>query len=433
MEQLKTISEKDHKAIIGALVFICLLVFLGIKFHSIQETPIRTPAISTEPFSENIYTYKKGNFQLSIFPGWTATTTLATFPYTDSPAIFSLQRDSGCKMVYGNYTEPGQKMIQTSFGDRIFTQDNEQLDPQISAPVLNVPEDFKFDYDHRQSFSGEVIVYNYRLVYPNYGSNAFSIFNPEGGKIGYNCIKEVNNMLSSLKGVYEAITLDATSKGVVFFREDTAMFIGDDEIPKTIMKMPPGYFPALIGNTLYRISGGRLYTLDIFNKSFSEIPLKGITSTSSDLATFDIGTNILNSYYFIGDDLYYLVGPNCQVFKAKCDLALRVKNMKTGVDRLLQSHVSDGHFLGYKPEEHTLYLGYQDGDAGYGWGQVDTYNIQTNVFVSLGQYEIQADDPTPNKRADLISLIYSFDETRTYEPGEHVPELHVENGMLKKY
>ena len=421
-------NSKQKKRIIFG-VFIIVLVIITIFFFLKTETTDKQKITSLDDVDTNLinsnipigedFFFPKGNFELTLQPDWTLyrisddEIPIELFEKDNVQFSFS-KKNTSCIISYGLYKGGGY--IQTSFADRVFTKENNQIDSSWYVHDQYRPEGLEFLWDGEQPLPYEVRF----TAYPTYqeipnGYYAFALFDKNSGVVDRMCDKEFSKMLSSLRTKYNPT--DKISDGIIYFMDDysatnTIVFIpsNSDEglILQTFNLSNDNIRPFLKDNNFYYLEKGVLKTIDL------------LTGEQTILSGIDYGASKeINNFSFIEDKIYYFLGAPCNEYLTRCDNELYQYDLKLGVSKKLATGSKSRDILGENKEKNLLYLMYSDGDAGCWWRSIEVYNFNTGQIKQVEGYGGSCEgDPDENiiekKFTDLKISLYPTIDSANY-------------------
>ena len=130
----------------------------------------------------------------------------------------------------------------------------------------------------------------------------------------------------------------------------------------------------------------------------------------------------VNSFFMYKDRLYTLQGQWCNDYMSKCNLKLIESNLDGTNPRTLAEAIADRNILGFDAQTQSLYLSFEEGDAGCAWGAYHTYNFITNSIILL--QEVSGCYGEGEEKPD--SVLYSEQiDTKFSSQVQYVNQLHV--------
>lgn len=396
--------------------------------NSSETTQINSIDNTQGRLENGVFQYPLGNFQLTIEPGWVLVPTQTVklpAELTGTRFAFQKQSASSCVVAYVR-THGGDSYRQTSFGTRVLTQDNDQLDGSWYTPEKNLPGDFQFSNYKRQYFNNEVR----KVYYPSFYNdpvkdyfNVFILFSPEGKSVPDDCDTDFSKMLTSIKITFNTISLTQESKGVAYIQNalnpPKLLFVPDDTgIANEVMQFGLGShsIATVWNNKLVTSSGDKIMTTDIFSKTISVLP--GI---------LQIPGEIVNTFHIDKNKLWYLYGPNCTGYLEKCDLKLVEYTFDNASSKILARGLASRSIIGYDPVNDTLRLTHAEGDAGCFWESGEEYSFRDNRLRKIGEISECEGDPKPTSSA----ITQWFQENQTLSTQQKIDTaMRIQGGVI---
>lgn len=411
-----TAEKRNITEILKYLIPFLVVVVLGLIFLYV----FRNVEVET---SDNILTFHPKNFSIAVVDGWDKVSPESiSLPGPLTGAQFAFEKEgTPCTFAYiRTATSTIYEYKQTSFAERVFTSEGRQLDGDWWLLKGNLPEDFEFEWDGRQSFDGEVRINWFPVSYndadPDF-NNIFVLYVNNGGAVPLSCDKDVSQMLSSIIRVFEPSTISGDSNGIVYI--STGVFSGSqinsrsfplqyllfksevDGIVKRVAELDTFYnrpWPTVYKGALYFVSSdGTLRMLDISPEGVSETLVLEVEEEES-----------VNEFYFFDDHLYYLLGSSCNNYRARCDLKLFGMDLVTDENLLIAEGLSYRSINGYNKKSKSLSLYYNTGDHGCYSTRTSKVSIEDGVITEGRTYSgCNGNEEEDNKEYDAKNAYLS--------------------------
>tara|TARA_B100000508_G_scaffold36077_1_gene27894 strand:+ start:11901 stop:13484 length:1584 start_codon:yes stop_codon:yes gene_type:complete len=289
-----------------------------------------------------------------------------------------LQPETGCVIAGGDFDREAADYVQTSFGGRV-VGDISQYDGSWFTNQAYHPKAIEFSDNTRQYLS-----YELRHTY-NLDDIDLMLWNSNLSSVRESCNEDFESLLSSISHHYQ-IGRPETYETVDFFIKGIRYQSGDS-LSKLVYKsgIDGNTYEVLTlsakpTNTALFFTDGRLYYVGSKKQSV------GILASSAnnqiyyvDLNTYEQGVvnrldpithPLIASLYVVGNDLYYLSGPD-DIYRCvdgpsrDCSLALNKIPLDSPADAsVLATSTPATSFVGYSSEQDALFMETGYGDAG---------------------------------------------------------------------
>jgi hypothetical protein len=366
----------------SALLLGTLATIFGTRGKEREEPTVPSPLPTTATTSPNpsaYYYHRPSYFEFIIAKNWDSVPLAELkLPEDLRAAQFAFQKSgTGCIMVYGEAPNDFLKNYrQTSFADRINIQDG-QFAPSWYLHKKYPPDNLEFQWEGKQPFRNEVLMGQFGIFTSRDRdmSYEFILYDTNGDVVDDTCTNDVLDMVRTLRKRIETVKLDGNSRGVVFFsgyNDEKRLFLladGDPIVHRTTVPVPSFRMTPLVrDNGLYYLrNDDKLYFGDIF--SGTERVALGAGDADPD--------TVINEFYFHGNSIFYLYGPWCQEYLARCNLSLFEYNQKNGTHTLLASPVTSRRIAGYNSTLNTLDMYWSEGDGGCFWATTERFEFMT--------------------------------------------------------
>jgi len=336
--------------------------------------------------------YWPKNFGIIILSDWIEVSPdKITLPKDMSGTEFAYQKkDTSCTFAYIRTPQSKLTYSQTSFATRVYTSEKDQLSASWYLYKPDLPENFTFKWEGRQPMKGEVRINHFptsssdNSFDKNY-RNIFILYSDSGDIVPNECDKDVSLMLGSIYSKYENIKIDKSSNGVLYINqgynkgpyfkfaleeEGSAKIISE----VTDIRRDPN--PTVFQGDFYFVSkNGDLQTMDIFSGEVKNV-----------LDKHGNGEQIVNDYYFLNSNIYYLFGNDCNSYMAPCNLSLYEYSRDNKKSRLLIENLPYRNILGYSQNKDILYMENLFADAGAFWSKIESYSLSQNKSLDIREY-----------------------------------------------
>ena len=376
--------------------------------------------------------YPHDNFYFNVLPSWTqiATSTIV-LPYKITNPLFAItNKDSGCFIAYTEFPKQlnnGDIYNQTRYSYQFYnTGDTISVNRGVDSRYFS-PNDLKLTQD-RTPYLPYEIAYSY-YPYKNVFSTAFVLFMPGDGIVPERCDEDFVSMLSSLTRHYDSATVTSSSQGDLFIKTEynNGKIISrllfkdiDTKIAKGVKEFENGSSFTVYDNKLFYInSNGLIFSLDPISKQEEKV----FDLPSSNQLMTD---NKINDFYIYKNRLFYLYGPPCLDYLAKCNLQLYEYDMTAKKSSFLAGDLVDRSILAYDKKENRLHLMYGDGDGGCGWWHNHVYDFSIGKVVELDKGSSCDDDPDSPVHELLINKIRNLQNTQM----KNLEWLHISGNNL---
>lgn len=378
-----------------SILLIILAILTALLFRSSPSPEVQEPeAVEKETSYEVVdgnFFFPPGNFEFTVEEEWALVEQVERKPIDllaedDFEFTFS-KKDTKCIFAYGLISQPQEYPYkQTSFAERVFTLDNHQIDSSWYVHNKFRPDGLEFKWEGEQPIDREIRFMPYPFSQGTIldRSYAFALYASDGGAVLRSCDREVSQMLSSLSRNYRQLNAEPSSGIGYIIRYDKP-----NKLTNKLMFMPLGseegfsveemavstiVKPFITKEAIYFLEGGRLKKFD-----WKSQEVKRVTGVKYG------ENNYINDFKIIDDYVYYLLGQDCNEYRARCDNDLYRLRLHSNEPELLSEHSTSRRILGLAPDR-DLYLMYADGDAGCIWRSVEQYDFNASQLVSIDEY-----------------------------------------------
>lgn len=335
--------------------------------------------------SGDSFTYAPGNFSFPVPVGWTQVPTHdVPNPEGFTTPRFSFKKNgTECYLTYYDQEMPAT-YAQVGFGERTFSGAI-QFDSQWYAPKTELPADFKFDFNQKQTFPKEIYSVVTGFTVPTYDHAPFLLlYDGKHGTVDAACVADVPLITTHWAPAFETVQLDETSDGYVFVNR----MLGDENQArpyiyfkdlrdgriKTISESPALWaepYAVSMDGTLEGLGKDNvLYTVNLFS---------GTVRHDAPLAV----SGHVVSFYRAGDSLWILAAPETDcVDKGECSVSLY--EVRHGKIALRAKHEGGAMINGYVPSKKMLVFSKGYGDAGCSSSTVYAYVESTKRVIDIG-------------------------------------------------
>jgi hypothetical protein len=374
----------------------------------------------------NEFIYREGNFSLTVPMGWHAVDPESlSLPEDFEGLRFAFTQDStACVIGYVDMPMAAfEKYEQTTPGERVFPDENTQIDSWWWVHPNKVWPLPKAQFEGRLPYPGEVLVSHYALgPYRAYGPDdplrALVLFRGQGNTVPQSCTTDFVTFLKSLKPHYEKIVLTNASAGDLLLSSDPyyhVLFKPDTE--KVFYEVYEGDIagyenaPTLHNGLIYYATDA-VHRFNIFTTIDDIVPG---TRTPQDTLVLD--------FYLTDDKVFYLAGT--ERLCGWCNTKLYVSHLDTGEQELLLDGPEGGAISGFDSETGHIYLSAGYGDAGCFSEAVTTYSTKEKKVVSVRDFGACSDEPW---YAESVRELRAMHEASFGS----LPYLRVVNGEIQK-
>ncbi len=353
-----------------------LIAVLAMIAWAISGTPARADYDILR--AEDHVIFERANVQFDLQAGW-ETVQPASLPKEVGSVEFAFRKTgTSCILAYvkgypfGNYR-------QTSFADRVFgpgdPHTREQYDSSWMLHISDLPEGFKFRWEGKQSFPGEVrpVLVGWFGSTRVYGY--FVLYDEQGSIVADECNTDFNTVLESMQAFYRSTQLSQQSKGVLYRWADRTLYVSDDDTPRVVADNSDG--GQIYDNKIFYTGRSYVYSFDPFTGEYK---------------TYDVLLNererVLQIYIY-GEYAYIVAGEEECEYLSECTERLMRLNLSTEDSEFL---INARGILGFDPGESALYLSDVWGDAGCWSEQVSRYRVDSMTLESVGAFSGCADE-----------------------------------------
>jgi hypothetical protein len=377
--------------ILGGVVVLLLVVGGAYWYLQTQKTDVLVTDVQTTTDSNNTGTewnnldfesqqmYRPMNFGLKILSDWEPIEReKVTLPQDFGKAHFAYaKKNTSCVFAYAEVAS-STAYRQTSFAERVFTSENNQIDGSWYIHNSEVPDGFAFDWNGRQPFRNEIrrnYYYPSDMIYLPVGdsSNAMVLYSSSGDIVDDECDADMSTMLRSIFYDVGETEITESSNGIAYFgqyKNKSSLFFAsnDDSISKFVLNGNFSYSPPplVYMGELYLVVDGQLQILDM---------ISGATTKVLDISHG--GASVINDFYITSDKIFYLYGMDCNSYMDKCNLDLYVFDRTTNQSEKLAKGLIYRNIVGYDENKDEISVKYSTGDAGCFSTRHGIYNLSS--------------------------------------------------------
>jgi hypothetical protein len=382
--------NKNSKWLLTIGIIICVFILVSVVSSYFIYQYLTKSKVDNKPVISNFsskFFSPQANFELTLPDGWhsydVSEEDLPRDLMEKEGVLFSfIKSNTSCVLTYGLFLQKNilDKYDQTSFAQRVFTTDKDQLDSSWYVHDFFRPQELVFLWEGEQPIAHEVRTVRHpfpQSTIDNY-YYAFALYNKDGLEVDRQCDKDVSNILSSIKRKFNHI--DKLNDGILYIADiynatDKIVFTPEGKIEGfsfTEFYSNTWISPFLLNDSLYFLNDGKIYLLNLLSGESVIIP------------NIDYSNGSVNNFSIIGNDLFFLFSKVCNLHD--CDNNLYKYNMVEKTATKLASKVKSREILGMNEDKDSLYLAQVWGDAGCFSKSLESYNFGTKELIDGEEY-----------------------------------------------